>query len=74
MNDETIPKMELMNLQKKFESGLITEEDMTPIQREQLLNLYKLQVKGLDDETYGSYQKFEQINLWTIVDFWLKMC
>ena len=63
MNDQKFPNMELLNLQKNFESGLITEEDMTPIQREQLLNLYKLQVKGLDDETYGSYQKLEQINL-----------
>ena len=63
MNDQKFPNMELLNLQKNFESGLITEEDMTPIQREQLLNIYKLQVKGLDDETYGSYQKFEQINL-----------
>ena len=63
MNDQKFPNIELLNLQKNFESGLITEEDMTPIQREQLLNLYKLQVKGLDDETYGSYQKLEQINL-----------
>lgn len=74
MNDQKFPNMELLNLQKNFESGLITEEDMTPIQREQLLNLYKSQIRGLDDETYGSYQKFEQINLWSIVDFWLKMC
>ena len=63
MNDQKFPNMELLNLQKNFESGLITEEDMTPIQREQLLNLYKSQIKGLDDETYDSYQKFEQINL-----------
>lgn len=74
MNDQKFPNMELLNLQKNFESGLITEEDMTPIQREQLLNLYKSQIRGLDDETYCSYQKFEQINLWSIVDFWLKMC
>ena len=39
--------MELLNLQKKFESGLITEEEMTPIQREQLISFYKLQVRGL---------------------------
>ena len=57
MNDQKFPNMELLNLQKNFESGLITEEDMTPIQREQLLNLYKSQIRGLDDETYGSYWK-----------------
>ena len=55
--------IELLNLQKKFESGLITEEEMTPIQRQQLISLYKLQVRGLDDETYNSYKKFEEINL-----------
>ena len=55
--------IELLNLQKRFESGLITEEEMTPIQRQQLISLYKLQVRGLDDETYNSYKKFEEINL-----------
>ena len=55
--------IELLNLQKKFESGLITEEEMTPIQRQQLISLYKLQVRGLDDETYNSYKKFKEINL-----------
>jgi len=54
---------ELLNLQKRFESGLITEEEMTPVQRQQLISLYKLQVRGLDDETYNSYKRFEEINL-----------
>ena len=55
--------IELLNLQKRFESGLITEEEMTPVQRQQLISLYKLQVRGLDDETYNSYKRFEEINL-----------
>lgn len=54
---------ELLNLQKRFEAGLITEEEMTPVQRQQLISLYKLQVRGLDDETYNSYKRFEEINL-----------
>ncbi len=55
--------IELLNLQKRFEAGLITEEEMTPVQRQQLISLYKLQVRGLDDETYNSYKRFEEINL-----------
>ena len=58
-----LSKAELLNLQKSFESGKITEEQMTPDQRMQLISLYKLQVRGLDDETYNSYKKFEEINL-----------
>ena len=55
--------IELLNLQKEFESGKITEEQMTPSQRQQLISLYKMQVRGLDDETYNSYKKFKEINL-----------
>ena len=55
--------IELLNLQKRFEAGLITEEEMTPVQRQQLISLYKLQVRDLYDEAYNSYKRFEEINL-----------
>jgi hypothetical protein len=50
-------EFKLLDLQKKFETGSIKENEMTDVEKEQLLALYKLQVKGLDDETYEIFHK-----------------
>ena len=45
---ETIQRLELLELQKKYEEGLILEEDMTEKQRIELEKLYDEQISELD--------------------------
>ena len=50
-------EFKLLDLQKRFETGTIKENELTDVEKEQLLALYKMQVKGLDDETYEIFHK-----------------
>lgn len=45
---ETIQRLELLVLQKKFENGLITENDMSETQKKELEKLYDEQILELD--------------------------
>ena len=45
---ETIQRLELLELQKKYEEGLILEENMTEKQRIELEKLYDEQISELD--------------------------
>ena len=45
---ETIQRLELLELQKKYEEGLILEDDMTEKQRIELEKLYDEQISELD--------------------------
>ena len=45
---ETIQRLKLLELQKKYEEGLILEEDMTEKQRIELEKLYDEQISELD--------------------------
>ena len=45
---DTIQRLELLELQKKYEEGLILEEDMTEKQRIELEKLYDEQILELD--------------------------
>ena len=47
---DTIQRLELLELQKKFENGLITEEDMTETQKNELEKLYDEQILELDSK------------------------
>ncbi len=47
---ETIQRLELLELQKKYEEGLILEEDMTEKQRIELEKLYDEQISELDSK------------------------
>lgn len=48
MSENSISKKELMELQKKFRSGEIKEEDIPKEQLEKLKTLYKIQIEFLE--------------------------
>lgn len=45
---DTIKRLELLELQKKFENGLIVEENMSATQKKNLERLYDEQIQELD--------------------------
>ena len=47
---DTIQRLELLELQKKFENGLISEDDMTEKQKVELEKLYDEQILELDSK------------------------
>lgn len=51
MMEEFNKKKELMNLQQKYEKGLIKEKDITEEQKKELLKLYEEQIKTLKENS-----------------------
>ena len=47
---DTMQRLELLELQKKFENGLITEDEMTEKQKIELEKLYDEQISELDNK------------------------
>ena len=53
---EKVEEKELLKLQEKFESGLVTEEQLTEEQVVKLEQLYNEQINKLNEE-FSSYKK-----------------